>query len=226
MPNGGNLPKLVIYGNKIKDITISKFISGETSGFRDYYFIKFTEIVEKKITIKGIFRNKTEIKNSEIERIVPFSFVDLESAKDFAQYIPGMKIQGERLYSNIYDRKVALIYETYELDISGLGQKLYVKFLPHYEHFNVQYTKRTDEGKNSYTYDEYYINDIDKRSFNGEQGYFFEYNEEVAEGFFTEYEFTMKGGDCKIVPNWIHKKISDFKLFETNNTHKFILMEQ
>ena len=52
MPNGGNLPKLIKYNNKIKDVTISKFAGVDAGKFGDCYFIKFTEIKEKESELR------------------------------------------------------------------------------------------------------------------------------------------------------------------------------
>lgn len=226
MPNGGNLPKLIKYNNKIKDVTISKFAGVDAGKFGDCYFIKFTEIEEKESEQrKFLWIKKKVVDYSEVERIVPFTFRSLDIAKDFAQFLPNMCISGERLYATWQESRQMTLYETYQLNIESIDVNVFVKFIDGCEHHTrCNRKKKSDEGE----YNEFYINDLDKKFFNGEQGNWYSYEELIVEGFFTSYKMTYDRyclENSKIVPSKLFETLGDIKQIESENTHKFVLME-
>ena len=223
--NGGNLPALIKY-NKIKDVTIYKLPGSMKSGsFNSAYGIKFTEIIEEKVVKRGIFRNKTEIKTNEIARVVPFSFKTLEIAKDFAQYLPEMSIWGDRLYENSGDTvhvKSQVMYETYIIKAKDINANIGVKFLDECLHPTQQTIKKKETSDGS-AWHEYYINDLDKKNFDGSQGRWYDHTELVVDYFFTTYEFNF---DLKqFIPRDKFETLGERQAFENENTHKFILVE-
>ena len=222
MPNGGNLPKLIQYGNNIKDVTITKFAGNDAGEFGDCYFVKFTEINETEEEQKIFLGFKRKVKiTTERERILPFTFKSYEIAKDFAQYLPGMSIEGERLFERFKNNKM-LLYETYQLEINGISVIIYLKFIPKCEHYNTQLRKRKEEEE----YNEYYINDLDKRFFNDSRGNWYKAEELIVDGFFTTFNMKINSDNSKtIMPKVLFEKISVIKQIETDNTHKFMLVE-
>ena len=222
MPNGGNLPELIKYGDNIKDVTITKFAGNDAGEFGDCYFVKFIEIHEVEEQQQKFLWVKKKVKIiKEQECIVPFTFKNYEIAKDFAQYLPGMMIMGERLFERFKNNKM-LLYETYQLEINGISVIVYLKFVPKCEHFTVQLRKHKDQEE----YNEYYINDLDKRFFNDSQGNWYRAEELIVEGFFTAFNMELSSNNSMhIKPNTLFEKISDIKQIETDNTHKFMLVE-
>lgn len=230
MPNGSNLPQLIKYGNKIKEVTIreiSDFGKSDFSG--SVYFIKFVEIQEKVVEKpKLIFFKKQVTVPNEVTRIVPFSFKTFEAAKDFAQYLPGMKISGERLYAPFEGRKCRILYETYEIRIEAVEDPIFIKFTPMSEHPN--FIKRNREDPIS----EYYINDIDKKYQNGNQGNWYAYDELVVDHFFTHIMFKYKEDETvtnrmdpsSVITDKQYETLSNIKEHENNTVHKYILMEE
>lgn len=222
MHNGGNLPELVKYENNIKDITITKFAGADAGEFGDCYFVKFTEIIETEEEQRGFLWLKKKVKNVvERERMLPFTFKNYEMAKDFVQYLPGMVIEGERLFKKFKNTKMVL-YETYQLIINGISVIIYLKFVPSCEHYTTQIRKPKGQEER----DEYYINDLDKKFFNDSQGNWYRHEELIVDGFFTTFDMKiLSDGSKHIIPKTLFSNISDIKQIETNNTHKFALVE-
>lgn len=221
MSDQSNLPKKVIFGEQIDEITIRKFpgivISGNNS-YVELYYISFIEIqqIEKETTAFLFFKKKEIVKN-KVKHIVPFSFKSLDVAKDFAQYLPNMSIAGRRLFETFDDRgheKCDILYETYEIKAESINSNIYVKFTEDCEH-----KRKINKSKDDLA--QYYVNDLDKHR--EPSGEFFEYNKLIVDSFFTEFAFheNLK----TIITNTSYKCLSDIKTFEDNNTHKFHLVE-
>lgn len=228
MQNGNNLPKLIKYSNNIKDVTITKFPGIDTSKFGDCYFVEFTELIDKEEEQKNFFGFKKKIKTQiEQHRTLPFTFKSLDVAKDFAQYIPNLKLEGQRLYK-IFNKKrksgknLILYYETYQLAPIQSDFIIYLKFTYPCEHRKA-YNKRDN---NCYPF---YINDLDKIFYGGEQGNWYCDEELIVDGFFTKYEFARNDSNVtksEIIPDMLFEKIGDIIKIENENTHKFILVEE
>lgn len=213
MNNQSNLPALRKY-DKIKEITIKKNIVADTHKNQfEYYYISFVEIIEKEQEQRGLFKKKKVIVPKEVKQIVPFSFKSLDDAKDFAQYLPGMSIKGFRFSKDFNEFNIS--YETYKILIENIDTPIYIKFIKDTEHQRV-YSKR-ENGEIT----QYYGNDLDISR--QPSGKFYQYNELIVDYFFTDVTWDT---DYKcIIPN-IENSISEIKNFETENTHKFVLVEQ
>lgn len=214
MSNQTNLPKFRKYG-KIKDVTIKKNIYINANKVKyEYYYISFTELVEKEKEIKSFLKNKIITITEEVKQIIPFSFKTLEDAKDFAQYLPNMALKGFRFFKTFTD--YAISYETYKIQIENIDLDIYVKFIKDTEH------SRTYERCKDDKITKFYENDLD--IYREPSGEFYQYNELIADYFFTDasYDIVSK----HIIPNTKYKNISEIKNFETENTHKFVLIEQ
>lgn len=229
MQNGGNLPKLVKYSDNIKDITISKFAGVDIGEFGDCYYINFTEIIKKEVEKKGFLgiKKKVIIENN-VRHMLPFTFKSLDIAKDFAQYIPGLSIEGERLYINKnHNIKIQILYETYKLFVPGVNITIYLKFIPICDHQNIRNGSKRDK-----TLKEFYINDLDKLYFNGDSGNWYSSEELVVDGFFTTYNFESYYDAANVIekyelkPKILFDKLSDIKNIEVENMHKFVLVEE
>lgn len=216
MNDQSNLPEFRKYG-KIKDITIKKNIYINANKVKyEYYYISFTELVEKEKEIKGFLKNKVITITEELKQIIPFSFKSLEDAKDFAQYLPNMTLKGFRFFKTFTEYAINISYETYKIQIENIDLDIYVKFIKDTEH------SRTYERQSHGGITKFYENDLD---INREpSGKFYQYNELIVDYFFTDasYDTISK----HIIPNTKYKNISEIKNFETENTHKFILIEQ
>jgi len=216
MADQSNLPALRKY-DKIKEVIIKKGINVDIHKNQfEYYYISFVEIVEKEEEQRGLFKKKKVIVPEEVKRIVPFSFKSLDDAKDFAQYLPGMSLKGFRFSKDFNEVNFNISYETYKIQVESIEPTIYIKFIKDTEHPRV-YSKR----KNG-EITQYYGNDLDvNREPSGE---FYQYNEIIVDYFFTDVAWDT-GYKC-IIPNMEYKTISDIKNFETENTHKFVLIEQ
>lgn len=216
MSDQSNLPEFRKYGN-IKDITIKKNIYINDNKVKyEYYYISFTELVEKEKEIKGFLKNKIITITEEVKQIIPFSFKTLGDAKDFAQYLPGMSLKGFRFFKTFTEYAINISYETYKIQVESIEPVIYIKFIKDTEHPRV-YERQQHDGITKY-----YENDLDiNREPSGE---FYQYNELIVDYFFTDasYDTVSK----HIIPNAKYKNISEIKNFENENTHKFILIEQ
>ena len=217
MSDQSNLPELRKYG-KIKEVIIKKGINVDIHKNQfEYYYISFVEIVEKEQEQKSLFKTKKVIVSEEVKRTVPFSFKSLEDAKDFAQYLPGIVIKGYRFSRDFTESKFNISYETYKIQVETVEPSIYIKFTKDTEHPQV-YTKRKDGIPPT----RYYGNDLDiNRDPSGE---FYQHNEIIVDYFFTNVLWD-PGYKC-IIPNMQYETISEIKNFETENTHKFVLVEQ
>ena len=215
------------YSDKIKDVTIRKFpgISlfgsdpfGNACKRVEYYYISFTEIVEHEETVERfLIPNKTIIVENENKHIVPFSFKTYEAAKDFAQYLPGMRISGYRFSRDFPEAKKNISYETFQIKINSINAPIYVIFTEETTHPRTYQRKR---GESDLT--QYYGNDLDKNR--EPSGDFWEYNKLVVDYFFTDIEYNF--GITKIMTNTQYNSISEVQEYENENTHKFVLIEK